>query len=206
MSAIPFDGSVGFAPGTTDPPELAGGVFWAQGVGEVVDLSAAALVLRHIMSGAAAPAIPALQAAPIALAARLPGVAAVLDGLPPPTSSDWPIRGVRAVVPWGGLEHEPVKRFQQISIDREVYEVDFVSKYLTQLGDTATTLEAFTLPPAVPGQSRVAVGASLGVAGGTVMFSVGPGLPVGVHEVLVQIGTAGGRRKSGLIVIEVDAP
>jgi hypothetical protein len=205
MSAIAFDGGIGFAPGTTDPPELAGSVFWAQGVGEVVDLSAAAVVLRYVMSGAAAQDIPALQAAPLALLAQMPGAAVVLESVTPPGPTGWPYRGVRALVPWGGLDHEPIKRFQQLSADREVYEVDFVSKYLSQLDDAAATLEAFSVPAGVPGQTRVAVGEALGSAGGLVMFSIGPNAPVGVHQVVVQIGTAGGRLKSGLIVIEVES-
>lgn len=122
-----------------------------------------------------------------------------------PGATVWPVRGVMAVAGWPGVDHDPVKLFEQLSSDREVYQVDFSSKYLTPLQDTAATLQAFTKPAGVPGQTRTAVGASLGQSGGQVMFSIGPGAPLGTHRVAVQIGTVGGRSKSCVIQIKVDS-
>lgn len=114
----------------------------------------------------------------------------------------WPARGVRAIVSPGGVDPEPVKVFEQYSFDREVYEVDFDAKYLAGLDDTADELRAFSVPSTVPAESRVVVGQALD--SGVVMFGIGPDVPVGVHEVLVKIGTAGGRTKGVIVQIKVD--
>lgn len=121
------------------------------------------------------------------------------ESLPP---TGWPTRGVRALAPLGGVDLDPIKVFEQLSGDREVYEVDFEAKYLVQLEDTADTLDAFTPSSALPATPAVAVGELL--PSGRVMFAVGPGVPIGLHSVLVRISTTGGRLKGCVVQIRVD--
>lgn len=148
------------------------------------------------IGGGALEEVPSLSAEGLVFALDLS------TGAVTPVSIGWPARGVRAIVSPGGVDPEPVKVFEQYSFDREVYEVDFDAKYLAGLDDTADELQAFAVPATVPAESRVVVGQALD--SGVVMFAIGPDVPVGLHEVLVKIGTAGGRTKGVIVQIKVD--
>jgi hypothetical protein len=185
---------------------------------QVADLTASGGAMVLAMSSAAVQAVESLSASAMSIALSVNGfavsdvptleVGALLFAVDLSTGAvsgindAWPARGVRAIVSPGGLDHEPVKVFEQYSFDREVYEADFDAKYLAQVGDVADSLQAFILPDGLPGASRVAVGGVL--SSGVVMFSIGPNAPVGVHEVLLQIATAGGRTKGCIVQIKVD--
>jgi hypothetical protein len=118
-------------------------------------------------------------------------------------SAKVPFFGVRAVVPYPGDEMKILKAFEHYSPDVEIYEIDFQSMYLASLGDTATVLEAFTATPGLNATPQVAVGGTL--TSGVVRFVV-PAAPSGAGPwlVAVQIRTAAGRRRTGIVQFTLD--
>jgi hypothetical protein len=111
--------------------------------------------------------------------------------------------GVRAVVPYPGDEMQILKTFEHYAPDVEIYEIDFQAKYLATLGDSATVLEAFNATPGINATPQVAVGGTL--TSGVVRFVV-PAAPTGAGPwlVAVQIRTAAGRRRTGIVQFTLD--
>jgi hypothetical protein len=197
MSAIAWNGGVAWN----------GDVLWAQGVGEVVDLSAAAVVLRAIMAGAAAGAVPSLQATPVNLVAQLPGVAAAAEGGGSGGGGPvvWPVGPVglshtmivSAQGPYG-VGFSPTLYLQ----DRDVYAVDFDKECLDAMGDQAGVLLAVeALDPGILVTSRLNLGDA--VPSGLVLVAVDSATAPGTYRVHVQISTVGGRERSAIFAVQV---
>lgn len=96
-----------------------------------------------------------------------------------------------------------LKVFEHYSPDREIYAIDFQSRYLPALGDTAASLNAFTADAGINAAPEVSVGGAL--SSGVVKFVV-PEAPVGAGpwKVAVQILTAAGRKRTGIVQFTLD--
>ncbi len=182
----------------------ANGDTWAQGVGELLDIDGAPITVAPAIGAGQVLDVPVLAGEPIIITPTLPAGAVVDEGGTTPTPDGWPTHGVRLLVPLAGPDPIPVKVVHQYDLERIVYVLDFDAKFLTQVGDTATTLAAFTKPAYLPAAPRVAVGGAL--ADGRVMFSVGPAAPEGVHEIVVAIDTQGGNRRACVVQVTVREP
>lgn len=113
-----------------------------------------------------------------------------------------PAANTRAIVPASGDDMDPIKTVEQYRQDREVYEIDFGAKYLTQANDTAATLKAVGSDAGITVTPQVAVGGVL--SSGVVKLAVDDPTAVGEYKVWAQIATAAGRERTGVIVVRVD--
>lgn len=97
---------------------------------------------------------------------------------------------------------DPIKTVEQYRQDREVYEIDFGAKYLTQANDTAATLKAVGSDAGITVTPQVAVGGAL--SSGVVKLAVDDPTAVGEYKVWAQIATTAGRERTGVIVVRVE--
>lgn len=113
-----------------------------------------------------------------------------------------PAANTRAIVPASGDDMDPIKTVEQYRQDREVYEIDFDAKYLTQANDTAATLKAVGSDAGITVTPQVAVGGAL--SSGVVKLAVDDPTAVGEYKVWAQIATTAGRERTGVIVVRVE--
>ena len=113
-----------------------------------------------------------------------------------------PAANTRAIVPASGDDMDPIKTVEQYRQDREVYEIDFGAKYLTQANDTAATLKAVGSDAGITVTPQVAVGGAL--SSGVVKLAVDDPTAVGDYKVWAQIATTAGRERTGVIVVRVE--
>lgn len=113
-----------------------------------------------------------------------------------------PAANTRAIVPASGDDMDPIKTVEQYRQDREVYEIDFGAKYLTQANDTAATLKAVGSDAGITVTPQVAVGGAL--SSGVVKLAVDDPTAAGEYKVWAQIATTAGRERTGVIVVRVD--
>lgn len=113
-----------------------------------------------------------------------------------------PAANTRAIVPASGDDMDPIKTVEQYRQDREVYEIDFGAKYLTQANDTAATLKAVGSDAGITVTPQVAVGGAL--SSGVVKLAVDDPTAVGEYKVWAQIATTAGRERTGEIVVRVE--
>lgn len=113
-----------------------------------------------------------------------------------------PAATIRAIVPASGDDMDPIKTVEQYKQDREVYEIDFGAKYLTQANDTAATLKAVGSDAGITVTPQVAVGGAL--SSGVVKLAVDDPTAVGEYKVWAQIATTAGRERTGVIVVRVE--